>query len=213
MSRKLREKDEDAGMIGGRTVYEFAVKRAVLRRLKEDARWGEALERVAGAMERDHFGAWQDFVVLKQHRTYDIYDAYCMSQIWTWLQSGWLGHAQINVRAVPKADADRDANQKVLTKELAGQFRFVSPDHTGDGDLRWVVPIQLAKTVESTTTFVTVGPAAVALEIGFARSERTYGHLATEMGLARWPYDSQHVLLLYWVDATKHPTHRLKLTP
>ncbi|KOV81765.1 hypothetical protein ADL03_27585 [Nocardia sp. NRRL S-836] len=135
-------------------------------------------------------------------------------QFW---DKGELAVGRIDVGSRPGPDANRAGNQAALNvlsefdadypDDPPGFSAFVDPDQRldpyGDGSFRWSGEIQLGIGVPNrpqAAAWAHIGPLGegmtVPLEIGHTDTQTTYMHLVQGIGLARWAYGSEEIVLL-----------------
>lgn len=142
-------------------------------------------------------------------------------RLWEFWVSGELAVGRLYLGHTPEADRERDANQESLNAlslldehpDQPGFSARVDFDQTvsphGDGWLSWSNPIKLGMFVpghecpggpgcEGAWAHIEPQPAprGVPLEIGSTDTMTTYMHLLEGVGVARWPYGSERVVLL-----------------
>jgi hypothetical protein len=126
-------------------------------------------------------------------------DAYCFMHVWSDYLTGDLCLFAIPVGSVPRSDSALEEN----TKALANLYDFQTFVHNApkddDGWLGWNDKIGCQKVVLENgiekRSKIWLQPSRVPLEIGSTSAARTFGHLETERGLARWPYGSKQILV------------------
>jgi hypothetical protein len=142
-----------------------------------------------------------DAVVQKTFRSYDIYDAYVFAHVIMALRAGDLAWLRVPVGATPAPDREADANNRALAALPPG-FKaevYSGVDHDGDGWIECTKGQIFQKELRPENAFI-LPPTTFALEVGTTRASRTYLHLKQESCLARWPYGSDSVHLLYRLD-------------
>tara|TARA_Y100000031_G_C8034679_1_gene298755 strand:- start:17 stop:319 length:303 start_codon:yes stop_codon:yes gene_type:complete len=64
-----------------------------------------------------------------------------------------------------------------------------------DGIFSWNKPISVESVIDEQLTKISVSPQGVHLEIGSTESHKTYVYLFSNRGLARWPYNSDKIIV------------------
>lgn len=160
-----------------------------------------------------------DTVVQKhtRHAEYDIYDAFIFSQIWHDLHSGRMSYFRINLGSLPTADAntnDLDVALRGLSGKRVSQVRPDNPERVqldclisgsfigqlgpADGKLEWtgVIPVTTYN-ADGNTRIENVPEKSIPIEVGWTASTTTANHLISRQALARWPYYSKWIHVLY----------------
>lgn len=124
---------------------------------------------------------------------------------------GELAITRLPINCSPGYDSQREENQAALNalrlitepdnpglSATVFLYQMTSPD--GDGVLRWERPITLGMRIPDDpggSAWAVVDPMPkVPLEIGSTDTSTTVMHLLQNPGVARWPYGSEHVVLI-----------------
>jgi hypothetical protein len=127
-------------------------------------------------------------------------NAYFFAALLSYLLSGDCLAANIEVGATPAKDREVVENNRLLEK-LRPPFSatFVGVTHGPDGSLRWSRPIWVARADRATPKrreILQIGSAP--LEVGTISAVRVWMALVLDgVVLARWPYESKRITLLY----------------
>ena len=147
----------------------------------------------------------------------DYVDAYAAHLVHGLICSGDLYVAQVEIGAMPLADRCLEENRALLHAGLKAPFKFGLTCANGadeDGWLRWGAPLKFVRHFCDETKpacgpscgieHVTVPPATVPMEVGSTEYVTTAGHVSMFGGLARWPYKSTKITILFarpgWLD-------------
>jgi hypothetical protein len=138
------------------------------------------------------YGGWTDGQVAAYSRVHYL------------VATGKVTKLTIPVDAAPGRDADRDGNQRRLTEGLPAEFAaevYEGNSHDGDALLSWdgdsVMPWIDGDGNESEHPLCSWTNCAP-LEIGHTDASRTFLHLAEGGIVARWPYGSSDIWLLFY---------------
>lgn len=167
------------------TLHERALKHAVQEYLDVLA---QPLQAVLLAHEEKKYPSWLCDFVTQRRGSWDLYDAYAFLAIYARWRLGELVFAQVELGEVPEADADVEANQRLLTKLPAPFSAVVDRSSDGDGILTWSEALPEFSGDSGTN-------ANTPLEIGSTKSSRTLWHIERTERLARWPYGSPMVIV------------------
>lgn len=120
------------------------------------------------------------------------------------MEAGRYGRLQINIGRTPSADAKRGANAAALSA-LPGPFvaevDLAQNGADADGHFAWTAPINVNMYIEGDTPVACeMSPRSIPLEIGSTAPSRTLLHVARDLGVARWAYGSEHLLLFLNLD-------------
>jgi hypothetical protein len=133
-------------------------------------------------------------------------------RVHTGLMSGEFAVSLLEVGEIPLADAARGANAERLKRLHPAFSARLNADQAGadaDGELCWTQAIRAQRSTGSTSTQTDAGrtraeigpceipPGCVPLEVGATLPSRTLLHLVKHGGVARWPYESTVVALLW----------------
>jgi hypothetical protein len=173
--RKLRETEEGRALL------------ASYRNMIED-RTGIEYTNAIG----QPYGGWTDGQVAAYSRVHYL------------VATGKVAKLRIPVEASPGRDADREGNQRRLTEGLPDEFNaeiYEGNSHDGDALLSWphdsVMPWIDGYGIESERRLCEWTNTAP-LEIGYTDASRTLLHLGEGGIVARWPYGSEDIWLLFY---------------
>lgn len=191
-----------------------------------------ALEIVTQISSQFLNGFWStpyiDFAL--QHRDLDDYtllDAWGFARFHALLWTGKLLIADLLVHTTPDGDGAKSNSEVIsdLPEPFLGEcWGGLSGN---DGYIRWTQPIEMEWHAENGQTGrQIVRPRSVPLEIGCTEISRTLLHVGAELGLARWPYESETIRLFVvpdsdivdWLPKSDHiprslRTRQLSFTP
>ena len=187
------------------TWHEDAAREESCRNMEHEATAlavSSALRRLRHS-ERD----WYVDMIFQKHARagrIKIHDAYCFAYVDGLIHSGLVRLCRIEVGSQPYPDKMKVENNQRL-RDLPVPFRaeFVGGYGDSDGRLSWddeirVVPVPCledgcpSKSVKETM----LRPGSCPLEVGFTDPSRTWGHLAQDGRLARWPYGSNYIYIM-----------------
>lgn len=172
------------------TLHERALRHAVQTHLDVLA---QPLQAVLLAREEKKYPSWLCDFVTQRRGSWDLYDAYAFLAVYSRWRMGELVFAQVDLGEVPEADANVEANQRLLTKLPAPFSAVVDRSFDGDGNLTWT---------EALSGFADAGNAP--LEIGSTKSSRTLWHIERSQRLARWPYGSPTLIVAHGTKTFVH---------
>jgi hypothetical protein len=208
------------------TIYEYAEKNVCDEALKDPA-WKTVLSDVYIRMMTGFYDQKILDVILQKYRcNYDIYDAYSFTLIFSAIFTGDVAIMELNIGEKPFADKEVKKNNETISRvekiELLENINSGIQENTGkifrgefwggladsDGIIEWKKSIRMHKFSEDgSSTIINVPGRSVPLEVGYTSGGRTYNHLFSEHGLARWPYESTNVTLLVLINKDRfyHP--------
>mgnify|MGYP001592820028 CR=1 FL=1 len=169
------------------TFHERALKHAVQTNLSVLA---QPLQEVLSNHEKGKYPSWLCDFVTQKRAPWDLYDAYVLLAIYARWRLGELVFAHVELGEVPEADAEVEANQRLLKKLPPPFSAVVDRSADGDGILTWSEA--LSEFSEDSGE-----QANTPLEIGSTKSSRTLWHIERSQRLARWPYGSSVLVVTY----------------
>lgn len=137
-------------------------------------------------------------------RSMDIYDAWSFLQLHAGIKNGTLGVFQIETNETPESDKSVKHNNGVLSRldyPFSGYFEG-GLANSYDGMLGVDAPINCQVEKNGERGFI-IGHSfgAIPLEVGYQAFEKTWMQLFAEQGvLARWPYQSTRITVLFKTD-------------
>jgi len=153
-------------------------------------------------LEKMKAGFFKNLSVFGQHfRGFDLVDAMIFSRLHTRMCNGEILSAEIEVGHEPVADRYEKENNEFL-KSLPYPFsaKFLNgPGGYCDGWFYWEKPVFVGvkKPDDDKIIEEQLMPRYCQLEVGYTQLSRTFFHLFEEGCLARWPYHSNIITLLY----------------
>ena len=184
----------------GKSMAEQAARRTFRFRLKKNPDYAQVWSDYLFKMES---GFFQDIDFFGQTPSggFTLEDAMVFADLWTWFCTGEILHAKIQVGQEPYADRQAKSNNQILA-QLPSPFvaKFVGGPGDSDGWLAWTEPIEVGviRPDDGVEVRLTLGPRQVPLEVGYTRFCTTKLHLFSSRGLARWPYGSEWICLLWF---------------
>jgi hypothetical protein len=186
--------------------YAESVRRGVELALKAEPRaivhYLEARDRLS----EGHYGWWQDAVMQREYRAYDLYDAAIFAEIQAAIHQRQIAHARLVGLREARSDVARKENEMTLAM-LTAPFSagFVGGRRGPDGWLAWNEPIELDWTFHGEKVGAYCAPPrkpseGIPLEVGYTYPETTLWRLAQHRALARWPYGNDFILILVVTD-------------
>ena len=182
-----------------------AFTRAVVKRPSLAALSAEVLGRLRGRTYYEPelvdaiFQKWDRFPLT-------IEDAYGFLLVYCDMMIGQIRIARVHVGFRPGADKDVAGNQAKLLAGLQPQFgaSFWGGAGDHDGDFAWHDHLHLGGYINVNGVLVdgpevTVPAGNLALEVGYQEVGKTFSMLREQRGVARWPYDSEDIWVLYRV--------------
>lgn len=187
------------------------IKDNVNRLMAEDQEWCSVLSQALQQLKEGFYVQEEVDVILQEWpgHSYDIYDAYALSQVRASILGGQIGTAKVDLGATPRADFEVAYHNRMLTHSPDGIFsgRFYGGSADQDGEFAWKHSIDLTvQRYDAATnalleeTCVPIDARSVPLEVGYTKGSRTLLHLMQERGLARWPYESAWLHILVVLD-------------
>lgn len=171
--------------------------------IEEDPRWVSV---ISDCMQRLGSGFYpQDFVnaIFQSHslhnRHVDMDDAFIFAKVWCFYIKGQIYRIDIPIGELPGKNKDIEGNNRILsTLPPYLQSKFIP--ETGmaaddDGYFKWKIPLDFLCEIDDEVR--TIPPRSIPLEVGSTNAVQTYYHLFIHSGVARWPYGSDNIMLLY----------------
>jgi hypothetical protein len=129
-------------------------------------------------------------------------DAYAFILVYADIMRGRTRIARISLGETPgndRATEENNAKLEQLSPQFYANFQGGNDDH--DGNFGWYDHIHLGGSIVKTKQLVpgpiiTVGPRLVPLEVGYQSAAKTMVMLKSG-GVARWPYHSSDIWVLY----------------
>lgn len=183
--------------------YHDSMKGAIDRQMTDDPDWASVYYRTLKRLEQGFYDQeWVD-VIFQKYEGFiiNIYDAAFFSQSWILMGACELLYCKAQVGEPPGSDEDIAGNNNKL-KNLPPPFRATfSPGKgavIGDGQLNWNMDLEVGME-RGGKHFgpVVIAPGQATLEVGFTRATTTWYILNHQHFLARWPYFSEWIYLLY----------------
>ena len=182
------------------TVNEHAFKNECLRRIKSEPGLQSILEDCAAKMNSGFFTDglhdWPSVFVQKWRGGYDIYDAFCFSNLWARATNKEIVCIPLGRVPPPSRDSDLIHNDGVLSAldpPFEGEFRGGPGDN--DGFISWNEPLDAGPEYSRK-----IPPGRLPLEVGTTAAWNTWMHWYQEGGVARWPYRSEIIYLIIAVN-------------
>jgi hypothetical protein len=183
-----------------------ALEDIAFKALTDEPTLGPALQQIRKRLQQGGYDWSSAFFQKYDNSVGSIGDIYGFAQGWGHLMSGHIGHCEINVHNEPMSDSDVAGNQLILDENLPFQFQATVDPSRGnqdgrDGCLSWQQPLELTRTfvgeddIQRAETWF-CEPRDLALEIGTTDMATTLLHLRSEMGVARWAYGSEKIIVL-----------------
>jgi hypothetical protein len=129
---------------------------------------------------------------------------------------GVYAHFRVHAFGEPSADVERDENAAMLStleKPFVALVDLEQNMAPQDGYLKWTAPIRaghgfgasffppcVREKPESVHGPIWLKPRKLPLEIGSTMPSRTFAHLRTDGGVARWPYGHDMITVLVALD-------------
>ncbi len=187
------------------TVAGLAVSRAVHNMLAREPEWGSVLGEIAARMNSGYYHQALIDIVLQNHlqnAPYTIYEAFCLGSIMADLGEGRVLMAEIPLDNLAHPNENVEANQRLLAglpDPFYGAFHGNLADC--DGHIGWSRPLQLGQLVPGLGVRGGEVPACrVPLEVGTTHAWTTWYHLAFNLGVARVPYYSRKMTIMFRVS-------------
>ena len=186
------------------SVAGLAVSSAVHDMLVRDPGSGSVLGEIASRMNAGYYNqALIDTVVQNydEKAPYTVYEAYCFGSIMADLGEGRVLMAEIPLNNMAQPNENVEANQKLLAGLPApfyGVFHGNMAD--SDGHIGWSRPLRLGQAVPDGDIRAGKVPACrIPLEVGTTHAWTTWYHLAFNLGVARIPYNSKKMTIMFRV--------------
>jgi len=123
---------------------------------------------------------------------------FCFMRVWSAHLSGGLCFFVVPVGSCPSSDDCLEANTAALKKLTDFQTFVHNAPQDDDGHLEWtdyeLGCTRLTSRGEKKVQ-IWLTPRRVPLEIGTTLASRTMGHLIENKGVARWPYESDQIVV------------------
>ncbi|MCH7638171.1 MAG: hypothetical protein IH855_01705 [Bacteroidetes bacterium] len=187
------------------TVAGLAVSSAVHDMFVREPGWGSVLGEIVSRMNTGYYDqALVDTVVQNydEKAPYTVYEAYCFGSIMTDLSVGRILKAEIQLEGFPGPNEHVEHNQSLLD-DLPAPFYGVFHGNMDDSDghVEWSIPLQFGQAVPDAGIRTGKVPACkVPLEVGTTHAWTTWYHLAFNLGVARVPYNSNRMTIMFRVS-------------
>lgn len=186
----------------GLTIVERAIKEIVDREMESED-FASVMNDYLCKLNENWFGWHQDVIHQKWHRLRnDVYDAYAFGSVHELLCNGSIAVAEIDIGFIPSRDSDTDGNNRKLSTlrgPFSGSFHGGTQDEDGYIFVAGDIDFSIVAIRGDTNQSLAVG-GLFPLEVGYTSSIKTMMYLCPTMGrLARWPYGSSSIYLLYRV--------------
>lgn len=142
-----------------------------------------------------------------QSKVYHVEDAYFFMQLHADLYQRKLALASIYIGEAPYFDRENADNNQALSRlwyPFAADFvAQVGSGANDDGTFEWREPIVMQVVSEDKTGLydeVLVRPNTISLEVGRTSGWRTLLHVRQHGAVARWPYGSKSIYVLYRIE-------------
>lgn len=124
-------------------------------------------------------------------------DYLIVGQIITQLGKGNIALIRIPIRQRPLKDSSSKNNN--ILKELPHPFtgEFFIKKGIEDGYIEWTKPISSQIQTDDGISPISILPNMVPLEVGYQSSSKTFSQINRNLGIARWPYYSNYITLLW----------------
>jgi len=192
-------------------MYDRGLEENMARRLSEEPALAKTVAEVLKRLRNREFydPSLVDAVFQKWERyPINFTDAYGFMLAYTNVMTGRWRIARVTVGAPPLGDKAKEENNirlRGLNPQFGAEFWGGAGDH--DGTFWWHDHLHLDGRLLIDEQFtdappITAGPGQVMLEVGYQSVGKTLTLMRQGRGLARWPYDSDTLWILY--DCTEH---------
>ena len=175
---------------------------AVHRLIEQDSNWASVAVEYATNLNAGFFGeSFQDIIYQQGYETrVSVYDALGFGLIHTMICSKKIVVLEIPLPRVANPNSAVAENRAMLA-ELPHPFRaeYFGSAADADGHVRWEKKITVPTSEDSV---VEILPFQIPLEVGTTNVWTTWGHLRYHGGVARVPYRSRSLSLLFSLDLT-----------
>lgn len=132
----------------------------------------------------------------------DLYDAYIFANVHTWLNTGAILSALIDVGEEPSSDSDVEGmNKKLGLLTHPFQAEFWGGPQDADGQLIVAHPIEFQQHLADGSSKTQLIGGVFPLEVGTIEPGKTMIYLGSHRGrLARWPYGSTQITLFARIE-------------
>lgn len=182
----------------------LAVSAAVHDMLVHQPRWGPVLGEIASRMNAGYYDQAQIDTVVQNHferAPFTVYEAYCFGSVMADVGEGRVLLAEIPLtgRALPNDNiGDNQRLLDGLPLPFYGVFHGNMDD--SDGHIGWSTPLRFGRIMTGEGLRTEVVPAfKVPLEVGTTHAWTTWYHLAFNFGVARIPYNSDKMTIMFRV--------------
>ncbi len=209
------------------SIWDSAVERHVVELFKNDGAAAQVYFEVLGRLRHRFYDqSVVDALFQRWDGKITIEDAYCFGQLWAEIGSGVVFMRQFDIGVSPRADKEQSYNHRALQQlkkchrsEISDNLRLSVDFFGGSGDQDGSVVLKSDLVFRHEACEDGCCPARRAqapkktwlpLEVGTTTAARSLGHLRSEHGLARWPYDSNvvtffYVPSIYDISSREHP--------
>lgn len=173
-----------AGHRNGGNMWTELLEERMHDEIDRDAEVARILIRNQRWLKNDVYGPqWLVDAIGQPHLKWSLPETFAFSIIWGDIQCGNIIVARFPFGETPCADADLEENRRRL-QHLGPLFRaFAGRGYDNDGCIEWEGMPEL-------------GAKGAPLEIGSSLATRTWGHLSQALGVVRWPYGGDGIVLL-----------------
>lgn len=140
----------------------------------------------------------------------DLADAWTFANLHTMSCCGDITFCKVYTHQPPHADKMEEENNEVL-KNLPDGFsgRCYSGNADQDGMIAWDFTLQTDVVMPSGEIIAqSISPDSAVLEIGYTAFETTFMHLFQSRFLARWPYNSDYIVIMALTHGAFDKWHR-----
>jgi hypothetical protein len=167
--------------------------------IEQNPKWASVISDILIRLNKRFYPS--DFVnaILQKYDRWDMLDAYVFGIIWNHYRAGHILRLDIPIGKGPGRDKEIEGNNLILSR-LPGMFKaeFIPQVGCGandDGFLEWKQPVEFKRANDLQS--ITLDPWHLPLEVGSTDAVTTFHHMLLNFGVARWPYHSDKIILLY----------------
>jgi len=183
-------------------MMESSVKKVFEERCAQDAGWLDIAIKTKTKLESGVYDKADWFGQFYQRYSYDYMEAVEFAILHSWAWTGDILFCQLELGQSPVQDDMTELNNEMLLglpKGFSGKFIGGAGDN--DGWIKWDMPINLnVFDADGEEHKKTLRPSRCPLEVGYTKFSRTHIHLTMERVLARWPYNSDKIIIMALSD-------------
>jgi len=199
--------EERGRMVAG---HEQALENHFDKITKKNPEWVNVVSEIRTKLFDGAYHQWLvDAFFQKWRGNPSLAEVYCFSQLYSSYLKGEIGIFSVGTSSCPLPDKNKSGNQAVLDG-LPDLFeaQFFGGIGDNDGKFEWKRPVKITRCFANADGTQReepweCPPTWLPLEVGYTAVSKTFEHVVSEFGVARWPYDYEMIIVL-----VTHPSLR-----